>query len=97
MRSLLCILIVLLLTACGNKINTKFIAQADSLLENRPDSAYAILKKNYHATASLSKNLRMLYLLTYAEAMNKAYIPMDTINFMDDVLKYYNSHGAILC
>lgn len=52
MRSLLCILIVLLLTACGNKINSKFIAQADSLLEGRPDSAYAILKKNYHATAS---------------------------------------------
>lgn len=93
MRSLLCILIVLLLTACGNKINSKFIAQADSLLEGRPDSAYAILKKNYHATASLSKNQRMLYLLIYAEAMNKAYIPMDTINFMDDVLKYYNSHG----
>ena len=35
----------------------------------------------------------MRYLLLQAEAMNKAYLPLDSITYIDEVLDYYLSHG----
>lgn len=57
--------------------------KADSLLEEYPDSAYQVLKDSINEISRLGQRNKMEYLLTYAEAMNKAYIPMDTIKFMD--------------
>ena len=92
-RSLLYALLLPLLISCGTGGEQKCIVAADSLMENDPDSAYKLLRREYGKAKDLSRGNRMRYLLTYAEAMNKAYIPMDTVKFMDDVLDYYYSHG----
>lgn len=93
-RLLLYALLFPLLISCGTGGEQRRIVAADSLMENNPDSAYKMLRRDYGQVKNLSRGNRMLYLLTYAEAMNKAYIPMDTVRFMDTVLDYYNSHGS---
>ena len=93
-RLLLYALLIPLLISCGTGGEQRCIVAADSLMENNPDSAYKLLRSEYGQSESFSRGTRMRYLLTYAEAMNKAYVPMDTVKFMDDVLDYYNSHGS---
>lgn len=94
MKRLLYLLIVGVLVSCGYGNKQKVLMKADSLLEEYPDSAYQVLKDSINEISRLGQRNKMEYLLTYAEAMNKAYIPMDTIKFMDDVLDYYNFHGS---
>lgn len=93
MKRLFYLLIVGVLVSCGYGNRQKVLMKADSLLEEHPDSAYHVLKDSFNQTKEFNQHDRMAYLLTYAEAMNKAYIPMDTIKFMDNVLAYYNCHG----
>ena len=93
-RLLSYLLLISLLMSCGTGGERKNIVAADSLMESDPDSAYKMLRRDYGQVKNLSRGNRMFYLLTYAEAMNKAYIPMDTVRFMDTVLDYYNSHGS---
>lgn len=93
MRKLLYILLVFLLTSCGNSSKPEIILKAEPLLEEHPDSAYKMLARAYTKLQDFRRSDRMYYLLTYAEAMNKVYVPMDTVKFMDDVLDYYDFHG----
>lgn len=82
------------MVSCENPTTPKVIVEASSLLEKQPDSAYAILKNKWSSLKNFSRRNRMQFLMIYAEAMNKAYIPMDTISFMDEVLRYYDSNGS---
>lgn len=93
-RLLLYALLIPLLISCGTGGEQRCIVAADSLMENNPDSAYKLLRSEYGQAENFRRGTRMRYLLTYAEAMNKAYVPMDTVKFMDTVLDYYNSHGS---
>ncbi len=94
MKHILYSLFFILMVSCENPNTPKVIVEASSLLEKKPDSAYVILKNEWSGLKNFNRRNRMHYLMTYAEAMNKAYIPMDTISFMDEVLRYYNSNGS---
>lgn len=93
MRRLLYILLVIMLISCGNGSKPEIIVKAESLLEEHPYSAYKMLTRAYTTLKDFKRSDRMAYLLIYAEAMNKAYVPMDTVKFMNDVLDYYDLCG----
>lgn len=85
---------ILLLSCSNNNEADNVFEKAKSLMdEEYPDSAYSLLCSIDYMKASLSDNQRMQYELLKAESMNKSFIRMDTIKGMDDVLKYYKSHG----
>ena len=81
------------ITACVNPKGEEVLAEAERLVQASPDSALLVLEQAKKEAATYSRRNRMRYLLLRAEAMNKAYFPLDSITYMDEVLDYYLSHG----
>ena len=81
------------ITACVNPKGEEVLAEAERLVQASPDSALLVLEQAEKETATYPHRNRMRYLLLQAEAMNKAYFPLDSITYMDEVLDYYLSHG----
>lgn len=81
------------ITACVNPKGKEVLAEAERLVQASPDSALLVLEQAEKETATYPHRNRMRYLLLRAEAMNKAYLPLDSITYMDEVLDYYLSHG----
>lgn len=81
------------ITACVNPKGKEVLAEAERLMQTSPDSALFVLEQAEKEVATYSRRNRMRYLLLQAEAMNKAYFPLDTLTSMDEVLDYYLSHG----
>ena len=76
-----------------NPKGEEVLAEAERLVQASPDSALLVLEQAEKETATYPHRNRMRYLLLQAEAMNKAYLPLDSITYMDEVLDYYLSHG----
>lgn len=81
------------ITACVNPKGKEVLAEAERLIRTSSDSALLVLEQAKKEAATYSRRNRMRYLLLRAEAMNKAYFPLDSITYMDEVLDYYLSHG----
>lgn len=81
------------ITACVNPKGKEVLAEAERLVQASPDSVLLVLEQAEKETATYPHRNRMRYLLLRAEAMNKAYLPLDSITYMDEVLDYYLSHG----
>ncbi|MBQ7419194.1 MAG: hypothetical protein IJV17_00475 [Prevotella sp.] len=70
----------------------RFLSNVGELIEDGyPDSAMLLLDEVQKE--DLSKKYRMKYELLRTQAMNKAYVPLDSITVMDTVLEYYELHG----
>ena len=67
---------------------------ADAQLDSRPRMALTLLDSLASHTAQFPRAMRMRYLLLRAQALNKAYLPIDTIGYMNEVLDYYRTHGS---
>lgn len=85
-------LIVLLFVACTSNEKQR-LQQIENVLEESPDTAWAILSQDGNRLSKYSKSDRMKYLLLRTKAMNKLFYAMDTINYMNDVLEYYAFYG----
>ncbi|HJD11529.1 MAG TPA: hypothetical protein H9922_10380 [Candidatus Phocaeicola caecigallinarum] len=81
------------ITACVNPKGKEVLAEAERLVQASPDSALLVLEQAEKEATTYSRRNRMRYLLLQAEAMNKAYLPLDSITYIDEVLDYYLSHG----
>lgn len=81
------------ITACVNPKGKEVLAEAERLVQASPDSALFVLEQAEKEAATYPRRNRMRYLLLRAEAMNKAYLPLDTLTSMHEVLDYYLSHG----
>ena len=81
------------ITACVNPKGKEVLAEAERLMRTSPDSALLVLEQAKKEATTYSRRNRMHYLLLQAEAMNKAYLPLDTLTSMHEVLDYYLSHG----
>lgn len=81
------------ITACVNLKGKEVLAEAERLMRTSPDSALLVLEQAKKEATTYSRRNRMHYLLLQAEAMNKAYLPLDTLTSMHEVLDYYLSHG----
>ena len=85
-------LIVLLFVACTSNEKQR-LQQIENVLEEFPDTAWAMLSQDGNRLSKYSKSDRMKYLLLRTKAMNKLFYAMDTINYMNDVLEYYAFYG----
>ena len=94
MRKIFCFLVVLCIVSCSLSHKPQGLERAESLVDSFPDSAMEILSTIQGEANHYSKRYRMEYNLLYAETMNKLYLPMDTIKFMPEVLRYYDRHGS---
>ena len=81
------------ITACVNPKGEDVLAEAERLMQAYPDSALSLLEQAEKESATYSRRNRMRCRLLQAEAMNKTYLPLDTLTSMDEVLDYYLSHG----
>lgn len=84
----------LLLTMCSSR-DTKALDQAERLLDSFPDSAYRILSHEEQHLSSYDKSAQMRLLLLKTDAMNKLFMPLDSISYMERVLTYYRNHGSL--
>lgn len=96
MRKLFCILTVLsLLSACGDQVRHEAaLRRAQSVLNERPDSALAILDSLGQYEGGFTQSARMRWQLLHAQAQNKAYIPFTSDSLMKEVVAYYERHGT---
>lgn len=95
MKKLFYLLMILAgITACVNSKGEDVLAKAEKLMQSYPDSALSVLEQADKEAASYSRSNRMRYLLLHAEAMNKSYLPLDSITFIEEALDYYLTHGS---
>lgn len=95
MKKLFYLLMILAgITACVNSKGEDVLAKAERLMQSYPDSALSVLEQADKEVASYSRSNRMRYLLLHAEAMNKSYLPLDSITFIEEALDYFLTHGS---
>ena len=85
--------VLLTVVGCGQSYPPSLQA-ADSLMNERPDSALALLDGMEADMASAAKSVRMRYQLLRHKAMNKAYVPFTSDSLMLLVTSYYDDHGT---
>ena len=99
---------ILLMVSCSeNEENYRLFNRVSALLSNKVDSALAcqqldprpaqalaLLDSMKNANMISGEKDRMRYLLLRTQAMNKAYIMLDTIKYMDEVVRYYEHYGT---
>ena len=85
--------VLLTVVGCGQSYPPSLQA-ADSLMNERPDSALALLDDMEADMASAAKSVRMRYQLLRHKAMNKAYVPFTSDSLMLLVTDYYDDHGT---
>ncbi len=96
MNKLLYLLLLLALVSCGAQIRKDegLLAQAEKLVSDSPDSALSVLEQIEKTAMPHKKRDKMKFLLLKTEAMNKAYLPLDSVAYMPKVLEYYKHHGT---
>lgn len=88
-------LIVLTLMTCSDRNRiSNVLDDIDTMLVEKPDSAYELLKAMSDDILNQSRSVRMRYALMMADAQNKAYINFTTDTIMTQVAKYYDVHGT---
>ena len=69
---------------------------ADSLMEHRPDSSLALLRRDSLLFAGASKAVRMAYIVSITEAEDKLYVPHRSDSAMLRAAEYFSSRGPEL-
>lgn len=70
------------------------LAQADSLMEVRPDSAMAYLASLDSFVQGEPEYVRMYYVLQQIKAQDKCYIPHTSDSVILSLVRYYTEHGT---
>lgn len=90
-----CLMITMTFSSCReNEEASKLFTEVESVMEECPDSALALLDSAYEASQDYPRSQRMRYDLLLAEAKNKAYVPIDNDSVMREVVQYYDSYGT---
>jgi len=88
------VLIIVSNYSCSNHKETKYILkQAETVMEEHPDSAYALLDKLECEKERLPQSLRMRYELLRAQSMNKTDVPFTSDSVLLRVAQYYDKNG----
>lgn len=88
-------LVATMFTSCREDESArKLFADVQAAMEERPDSALALLDSAYEQSREYPRSQRMRYDLLLTEAKNKAYVPIDNDSVMREVVRYYDSHGT---
>lgn len=85
----------LLLLSCHGKENTgsSLLIEADSLIEDNPQEAIALLQNLKPRIAKKGKSDRMHYALLSIKAKDKADVPLTDIDEIEKIVKYYEDNA----
>lgn len=87
----ICIL-VLLLSACGNREAQRMLERAEAAMNDNPSEAIAFLDSISDSGLSRSQRMRRLLLLTNAQNKCDTVFRSDSIQRL--LVDYYNNHGT---
>lgn len=79
-----------------DRVAQDVLGRADSLMEEHPDSAMALLRHDSAAFARAPKPLRMAYILSRTEAEDKLYITHRSDSAMQLAVNYLDRYGTEL-
>ena len=91
---LLCLWALCMLTGCAGDGYTPALRTADSLMNDSPSVALAMLDSLKGEAQGWSKAQRMRYHLLTMKAQNKAYVDFTSDSLAKDVVEYYDNHGT---
>lgn len=94
-RSCLLILLLCTIAACGTKTAElrRSLDDVASFIEDRPDSAYAVLDAMDREDLS-TRALRARHAILYSMALDKNYIDLTTDSIINVAYDYYRHHGT---
>ncbi len=85
------------LSSCrGGAVARLSLRLADSLMETRPDSSLAVLRRDSALFSSASLRLRMAYAVSRAEAEDKLYVPHRSDSAVLPAAEYFARYGSAL-
>ena len=87
------VLMVLCLSACRQGTNVPELDTADSLMEQRPDSALALLRR-IDTLRLTSRHDRARYAMLLSMALDKNYIDLKDFHVLQPAIDYYEDHGT---
>ena len=87
------ILCAILFAGCGNQQVRKTLNQAESIMDQQPDSALSLLKQ-IEGNRILSEKQNALYALLYSQALDKNYIDITNDSLINIAVDYYQNHGS---
>lgn len=91
----LCVAVVM--SSCHrNRVAQDVLNRADSLIEEHPDSAMSLLRRDSVVFLRATQQLRMAYILSKTEAEDKLYITHRSDSAMQLAVKYFDRHGTAL-
>ena len=91
---LLCLWALCMLIGCAGDGYTPTLRMADSLMNDSPSVALAMLDSLKGEAQGWSKARRMRYHLLTMKAQNKAYVDFTSDSLAKDVVEYYDNHGT---
>ena len=91
---LLCLWALCMLIGCAGDGYTPALRTADSLMNDSPSVALAMLDSLKGEAQGWSKTRRMRYHLLTMKARNKAYVDFTSDSLAKDVVEYYDNHGT---
>lgn len=83
----------LAITSCGCRAVSNTLADVESYIQDRPDSALAVLK-GIDGDRLLTPARKAHYSLLYAMALDKNYIDTTYINVIKPAVDYFRNHGS---
>ena len=87
------IFMALCLTACTRPVAVPELDTADSLMEQRPDSALALLHR-IDTLRLTSRHDRARYAMLLSMALDKNYIDLKDFHVLQPAIDYYEDHGT---
>ena len=91
---LLCLWALCMLIGCAGDGYTPALRTADSLMNDSPSVALAMLDSLKGEAQGWSRAQRMRYHLLTMKAQNKAYVDFTSDSLAKDVVEYYDNHGT---
>ena len=89
----LALLAALCLTACTRPADVPELDTADSLMEQRPDSALTLLRR-IDTLRLTSRHDRARYAMLLSMALDKNYIDLTDFHVLQPAIDYYEDHGT---
>ncbi len=87
------VFMVLCLSACRQSTNVPELDTADSLMEQRPDSALTLLRRIDTLRLSAQHD-RARYAMLLSMALDKNYIDLKDFHVLQPAIDYYENHGT---
>ncbi len=87
-------LLLLFFVSCGNSEISETLSRAESVMDEQPDSALAMLKQ-IDCTQIQSAKYNAQYALLYSQALDKNYIDVTNDSLINIAVNYYQNQGSV--